>query len=401
MATRNKPDKTLDVEDVFPSTQSTQLRSVAFPESPPEPEQYDDVTALNNVLAELGADEAGGGFVTVFRETIDSQGKKPDEYLERFQASDFSLDSLKERWGHGKYKINVYQDGRILTRKVITIARNPNAPIPTTAPVSSPSTDLTPILNAIQQSNEKMIAAMMALAQGQQKAPSRTEMLNEMAIMREMFAPSQPQAQQQFNPVELMKLGMEMANGGGGGGDGNNSWVNKMLETFGPALVPAITQAVTPRETAPHKSAIALPVSRPDTTTAISNPEENPVNGLIYNYLNMLTRAAEGKAPVEEYADSILSMIPPSNTTELEALLKPDDWREQMRKRTTVVEQYPEWFTGLRNTLLQYIEEDRDAASPEAITHLTTENVAGSVTDHENDNAGHGEYDAGDPASLT
>ena len=235
---------------------------MSVPDPAPEPVEYDDVTALNNVLAELGEDDAGGGFVTVFRETIDASGKKPDEYLERFPASEFSLDNLKSRWGAGKYKISVYQDGRILTRKVITIAKDPNAALP--AAQVQQAMDLSPILAAIQQSNEKMVAAMMTMAQGmQQKGPSRMEMMQEMAMMKEMFTPAVSNQPPAYNPIELMKMGVDMASKGMGGGESDNAWVGKVIDQLGPILMPAVAAAVQPKAPAQPRPATALPA--PDT----------------------------------------------------------------------------------------------------------------------------------------
>lgn len=393
--------KTLNPEDVFIENQATQLRTVSVPEPAPEPVEYDDVTALNNVLAELGEDDAGGGFVTVFRETIDASGKKPDEYLERFPASEFSLDNLKSRWGAGKYKISVYQDGRILTRKVITIAKDPNA----SAPVAQmqATTDLSPILAAIQQSNEKMVAAMMAMTQGmQQKGPSRMEMMQEMAMMKEMFTPAASSQTQNYNPIELMKLGVDMASKGMGGGESDNAWVGKVIDQLGPILMPAVAAAVAPKTAAPARPATALPAPspRPETASETQTNGDNHVSLLITNYLGMLKSAASKNAPVEEYAESILSMVPTSNVADIEALLRPDDWRVKVGQHTQAVEEYPGWFTALRDTLLQYIEEDKQAAQGEVNTNLTPVVQSGSVVNHVNDNTGQSTDDTGDAASA-
>lgn len=394
--------KTLAPEDVFIENKATQLRTVSVPEPQPEQFEYDDATALNNILAELGEEGAGGGFVTVYRETIDASGKKPDEYLERFPASEFSLDNLKARWGAGKYKITVYQDGRILTRKVIIIAKDPNAVSP--AAQMPPATDLSPILAAIQQSNEKMVAAMMAMAQGmQQKGPSRTEMMQEMAMMKEMFAPAPGMQQPAYNPIDLMKMGVEMASKASGGGESDNAWVGKVIDQLGPILMPAVAAAVQPKQPAPARSTTALPAPtpRPDTQPATLQQEDDPVSLLIVNYLNMLTRAAKQNAPVEEYADSILSMVPASNLADLEDMIRPDDWRVKMANHTQAVEQHPEWFTALRDTLLQYIEEDKQAVQGEVATHLTPVSESGSVVAHVNDNTGQSTDDTGNAASAT
>lgn len=399
MAPRTKAGQTINVEDVFPSTQSTQLNTVHVPEPGPEPIEYDDVTALNNVLAELGADEEGGGFVVVNREDIQPNGKRDDVYIDRFPASEFSLENLKARWGAGRYKISVYHSGGIglATRKVITIAKDPNAIVPAApAPVA---TDLTPILQTMQQGFEKMIQVMLA---SQTKAPTRAETMQELMMMREVFAPAQNTQQQNFNPVEMMKLGIEMAQSGSGGGENNNSWINKMLETFGPALTPAITGALTPKEHAPMnipgQRQIAAPVARPDPLIEQPQPEDNPMNIMMTQYLNFLKSAAAKNAPVEEYADSILNSIPESAVADLEAILRPDNWRDQLRLKTLVADQYPVWFTALRNTLLTYIDEDR--AEPEVTTHLTPVIGSDSVVSHENANTGNDGKPEGDTASA-
>lgn len=397
MAPRTKRGETLNVEDVFPSTQATQLQTVHVADAAPEQFEYDDVTALNNVLAELGADEEGGGFVVVNREDIQPNGKRDDVYIDRFPASEFSLENLKSRWGAGRYKISVYNSGGagLATRKVITIAKDPTAITAVTAPAPV-ATDLTPILQTMQQGFKEMINVMM---QSQPKQVSRAEMLQEMAIMREMFAPAPGAAPQQFNPVEMMKLGIEMAQGGGGG-DGNNSWVNKMLETFGPALAPALAGAVTPQAHAPVPRQIAAPVARPDPLIEQSQPdnEEASMAIMMTQYLNFLKSAAIKNAPVEEYADSILNSIPESAVSDLEAILRPDNWRDQLRGKTTVADQYPVWFTALRDVLLQYIDEDR--ADPIVTSHLTPVAGSDSVVTHENANAGNADQPKGDAPSA-
>jgi len=401
MATRKKPGETLNIEDVFPQQPATQLRTVTVPEPAPEPVEYDDVTALNNVLSEIGADEEGGGFVVVEREFKTESGKWDKEYLDRFVASEFNLDMLKSRYGAGKYKINVYHGGGLglATRKVINIAKDPNAVPPVTATVApAPATDLTPILQTMQQGFEKMIGIMV---QSQQKPQSREEMLREMMLMKEMFTPATPAAPPQQGLLEALKLGMEMANNGAGG-DSNNAWVGKMIDQFGPLLAPAVAATLTPAAPAVLQvnPTSRLPSPRPDAAVVQTQPieEENPVNIIVVQYLNMLKQAADKKADVGEYADSILASIPASSVTDIENLLRPADWREQVKKHTQAVEQYPEWFGALRDTLLMYIDEDK--ASALASTHLTTEEPSGSVLDHADDNTGKLATNEGDPSVV-
>ena len=403
MATRTKSKEVIDAEALFTET-STQFPATTGAPLQTETVEYDDVTALNNVLAELGADEAGG-FVVVHREMIMPSGKREDEYLDRFPVADFSLDNLKARWGSGKYKINVYHSGGngLAARKTITIAKDPTQAVPVASqPAAQPATDLTPILQTMQAGFEKMIGV---LAASQQKQPSRMEWLQEMAMMKEMFGGAAP-AQPPMNPVELLKLGVEMASKGATGLEDNNSWVNKMIDQFGPLLTPVIgglvekaasgqAPATVPRPVAPT---LAAPAPAPMQPAPQSTEEENPVNIIILQYLKMLSNAAKVNAPVDEYADSILATVPASQVIDLENLLKPDDWREKIRAHTLVIEQYPVWFTGLRDTILQFIEEDRQQS--EVSTNLTPMENAVSVPPHENADTGIGPENAGDAGGI-
>jgi hypothetical protein len=124
------------------------------------------------------------------------------------------------------------------------------------------------------------------------------------------------------------------------------------------------------------------------------------VSLLITNYLGMLKTAAKKQADVAEYADSILSMVPASNIPDIEALLRPDDWREKVKQHTTAVEEYPDWFTALRDTLLQFIDEDRAEASGGVSANLTPAAPSDSVVAHVNDNTGQSTGDTGDATGV-
>ena len=117
----------------------------------------------------------------------------------------------------------------------------------------------------------------------------------------------------------------------------------------------------------------------------------------------MLKSAAAKNAPVEEYADSILSMVPASNVADIENLLRPADWRVKIAQHTQAAEEYPGWFTALRDTLLQYIDEDKAEAGllGGVSTNLTPVPESGSVINHADDNTGQSTDNTGDAASAT
>jgi hypothetical protein len=320
---------------------------------------YDDATALNMVLAELGSEDDGGGFVVVNRETVNRAGSKEDEYISRFPAVQFSLESLKEQWGAGKYRIMVYHTaGGLATRKVITIAKDP---IQQVLPREAGGVDLTPILQTMQAGFEKMFAAIMATKQeaAQMHAPSRAEMLQEMALMKDMFAAP---AQQAPDVLGILKVGMEMANNAGG--ESNNAWVGKVLEQLGPILIPKIADGLKQGEVAQNVTLPAAPLKIPHQARVgqevQSSPlkEVDPVKRLVINYLDMLEQAAIKNAPVDQYADSVLATVPEAHLPELKAMLAGEGWREKLKGSTGAIERNPVWFTALRDTILDFMAED-------------------------------------------
>lgn len=397
MATpRKRTPKTIEADDVFPPETTRQLPQYTEPAPQPFyiPDDYDDITALNTVLSELGATESeSNGFIMVYRETI-TGNNKVEKYLARYNVSEYAngnlLDTLQNTYGGGRYHIRVYRanGAGIAANRWIDIADNPNVtplvPAANIAPAASP-VDLTPLVTMMQQGFEKIFVAM---TQAQQKPQTRAEMLDEMRIMREMFTPpvQNTPTVPQYNPVDMMKLGMEMAQMGGG--DNNNAWIAKMIDTFGKPIVDQVI-ASQAAKTIPQRT-LPQPVVSPatpalPTTTPITDESEDAVNIMIKGYLKLLTGAASSNHPVEDYADGILNFIPASELPDFDAMLRAADWRDRFAQYSPAVLQYPQWFENLRNTLIAYIDEDRAANG-----NLTTSLSGASVAGHEDAYTGQG-----------
>lgn len=351
--------------------------------------EFDNVTALNNVLATLGAsEESTSGFITVFKESA-SNGTKSEKYLGKFDITDYAsgnlLDHLQNNYGGGRYHVRVYiprpnRLGQVAMKlnRYIDIAGDAKTSVP--AAIASQAQDLSPLIATMQQGFAAMLAAMQA---NQPKQQSRVEMLEEMKALRDIMAPAASVVPpQNYDPVALMKLGMEMANNGGG--DGNSAWVGKMIDHFAPFMLGELQKQQQAKPELPSVSKQALP--SPAQPAAHPTEEEQPVQLMLKGYLKMLSEAAARGAPVAGYADSILSMIPDADLSTLENILRASDWQAQLAKHTDVVNAYPGWFESLRNTLLAFIDDDRAADQAEARYQqdLTQPGAGGSVTGHEN-----------------
>lgn len=392
MAPRTKKLNTIDVTDVFPETQQpadTQPPALRYPTPGREPELddgYDDMTAINTVLSELGALESESkGFITVYREITVGSNKK-EEYLSKFDVAEYAdgnlLENLQTTYGGGKYHIRVYRpygEG-LAANKWVSVAANPNAkPLPETIVQPAASLDITPIIQTMQEGFTRMFDALKANQPAPAPQPTMAEKLQELQLMRDMFMPTQNSAPVNYNPVEMMKLGMEMA---ANGGDGNNMWVGKVLETFAPVILESIGKQNN--EQRPARA--ALP-AKPQVTGQQQQPqlsnneiEDDSMNLMLTGYLKMLNSAAKNNKPVEEYADTILNMLPADMLTEFETMLRAPDWQAKFASYSAGVTAYPGWYAQLREVLLAYIDEDKGGGAV-----LTAEQTGDNVGDHETD----------------
>jgi len=358
-------------------------------------EDIDDVTALNNVLAELGiSTDAAKGFITVYKEKI-SIGVKSEDYLGKFTVTEYAngnlLDHLQNTFGGGRYHIRVYAPGGrgmvLAANKWIDIAGDAKVAALSASPSVSQQIDLSPILSAINQQQQNFERLLSTLAGSQPKPKTTTEVLMELQMMRDIFAPTNvaPVAAPVTQFMDAMKMGMEMA-AMNSGGEGNNAWAMKAMEMFGKPIMDAVMSGQLKPEvrTIPARALptpAAIPVLPTETQT-----EDDAMGLMLKGYLKMLQRAAAQNEPTDGYADTILNLIPDSSMSEFESMLRADDWPVKMATHSPAVNQYPVWFSSLRATLIEFI--DADNAEIAAGDVLTGKPVTDSVNHHENDITG-------------
>jgi hypothetical protein len=150
-----------------------------------------------------------------------------------------------------------------------------------------------------------------------------------------------------------------------------------MLDTFGAPIASAVMASMAQPKAAPAASrqvqALAQPVIQQPTE------EEPPMNLMIRGYLKMMLNAAIQNEPVETWADNVLNLLPESELPVIENLLRADNWLSVITQHVPQASQHEQWFTNLRNTLLQFIDDDREG--------LTMPDVTGNTVKHENADA--------------
>ena len=103
---------------------------------------------------------------------------------------------------------------------------------------------------------------------------------------------------------------------------------------------------------------------------------------MMTGYIRMLGAHAANNEPVDEHADRSLALIPASRLADFEAMLVAPDWLNRLTAISPTVAHHPAWFTTLRNTMLEYIKEDREAGQG-----LTDTGDTSNVTSHETTNS--------------
>jgi hypothetical protein len=384
MATRSRrKSETIDPEDVFPELQPPPQYPALSVNIMDDLDDMDTVTALNSILAELGASDSEGnkGFITVYKETP----TKTEIFIGKFEVSEYAsgslLDHLQKTFGGGRYHIRVYAPGGrgvvIRANKWVDIAAGVEPEKAQTQTVAA-QPDLSALMAGMQQAMMEGMKQIAATLAPREPVKTTMDMLRELQMMREIFAPAQPPVQPVTQIMDAMKTGMEMA-AMNSGGDGNNAWAMKAMEMFGKPIMEAVMSGqIAPArpQMLPAPAQVAqTPVQSQHTTT-----EDEPMNLMIKGYLLILSKAAAEGQAVEEYADSILNLLPASNMDEFEKMLRGADWQEKLASYSPDVVVHPAWYRSLRDTIIQFIDEDSG--------QLTVDKPGDSVIPHENDNPG-------------
>jgi hypothetical protein len=304
-------------------------------------------------------------------------------FICKIEADEFDPETIKARFGGGTFIIKAYDvNNKIRLKQFISIEGDPiiesNKPVSSVA-APAPTSDLTSLLQVMQQGFEKMLSAMTS----QPKPKSTLEFVQEITAMRELFAPAAPAVSAADQFMNGIKMGADLAAMNGGGGD--NAWALEAMRTFGRPIMEAVVAGKTKPALSPAHRTLPAPGAAKVEQPAASTQEENPVNLILKGYIAILGNAAAQNADVADYADEVLDTLTPAQLPEVEAILRADDWQAQLARHSRAVNDYPVWFAALRNQIIEFIDADRADAAQAALTAV---GVGASVTGHENDHTG-------------
>lgn len=364
--------------------------------SNPDDGEPEDV-ALLDVLADLGAN-AADALVNVYR--IEPNTKKL-KYLYRCMPVEFNMETLRDDYDGGDFRIHVKRDGLLLANKAISVETPRKKPEPL-APVIAPqqNNDLAVMMMQVMQTGfEKLGTLIVEASRGNQVPPVNPadledRFMNRMVMMRQLFDPGTKNDSAQL--MEMFTKGITIAKelGGGGGESSEMDVLNNAIRTLGPALagaasLPSMASPVSlppPQQSFTNPNMLSrqsVPVaaqtpqipSRPaaPSVTAPGQPQQTPSSAQapgdqmqqMMKYVAILAEKAKANKDPALYADLIIDELGPDQVKEL---LADPALLDKAAMMFPDIALYKEWFENLRDCLTQFVSEgDSISQSPQLL----------------------------------
>lgn len=253
---------------------------------------------------------------------------RKEMFVANIDGSDFAPEVIKERFGGGDYTIKGYDSkSRLRLNQSLSIEGAPISEMRAASahampPVSAPAAlDIQSLMQMMQESNRQMLVGLAQIMQPAQGAESsRRDMLEEMRVMRDIFA--QPQKSDEGGMNMLLK-GIELAGSLGKGGD--TSGMDVLLESiksFAPAIgaVVAQSQARGPQVARQQQQAAPRALNAPGSIAAENHteqPTEEQGDMMFKYYVGMLVGFAKEDRDPGLYADLIADNLPEAKIMEI------------------------------------------------------------------------------------
>lgn len=342
-------------------------------------------TGEEDALAELRGLGAGGDHKYTVSRVSSEPGKKAG-YCKTYAVGDLSLDTIREEFGGGKYRIRVTDpQGKYVTMTTVDIVDLPKPAQPAAAPAVAPGADLSGIaalLAAVKPNaptGDGGLAQIMTVMMAQQKATTDMiiALMNKPAptgpSLTDLLALIKAEKGEKTDPVALLLQGLELGKSiaGGGGETGMLDVAKQGLEL----ITPLVQQRMeTPAPAAPARRLAAPPAPAappPVAATATDQPVQPAPEGAnvkviqqlqwLKAQLNVLVHhAVRGKTPAL-YAEVMLDNLPPFVTVEdIHQHIGADDALDNLAKIDARVLDHREWFEDFREAVVEFLSPEED-----------------------------------------
>ena len=332
--------------------------------------------ALMNALAEIG-DDNSEATVSVYRATPE-KGLKGGAFLYSCTATEFSLETLRDAYGGGSYRVHIKKHGKIVTggNRLVIIEEPKHSGIPFTPPTIAASQNQN---NESTRLIEIMQAGFNQLGQilSQNKVPAidpaqmRRDMMSDMLAMKELFSQQQPAQSSGVGQIEMLLKGIELAKEitPRDGETGTMDVILEAMRTFGKPIAEAAMARLPVENTGePTKLSQAPQLPQAQSAQPTTVTEDDMTLMLRYYAGQLAAQAANDRDPYV-YANLLVDNVPEAQVREI---LGRPDLKSYLISLNADLKNYPEWideFIKLVNEL------------------LTNDDDAGSVADHETNTA--------------
>lgn len=306
----------------------------------PEGDEVDE--DIDRLLGELrgGADALN---VRLYRL---APGSRKEAYIDSIPPEVHCvLEYIKETYGPGDYRVKAYAKGRVRVNESVSIEGPPKAAQAVAAPASTSGVEAILAAMAQQQKDFQNMLIQLMANQREPKA-DRREMLEEMAMMRNIFGPAQSApASDPMALFSVFKQGLDMAKELAPR-EGEAGVADVLMEGM-KQFMPVITQAAQ-RPPMPA----ALP-QQPQPQPQQQQPQEgDDVSFKLKMAVGFLVAQAARDADVGVYADMVLDQVGDDETL---AIISAPDWFDKLNALDSRAALYRPWFDRLRAELLSIL----------------------------------------------
>ncbi len=318
-----------------------------------------DEVAIRRILSGLG-DDSAGVLVTVYR--IDDKNQK--EYLYECSPDDFSLDSIRDDWGSGKYRIYARNNsGHFVLNRVVRIAAPRQA-----NPLEQPRVDLMSVITTLGEQQAKAAEAMRAMmlevitktqpaAQAFDPAAMMSSVVATMGAVQKMMG-----GNEKADPVEMLLKGLDLADRFGSS-DRDTGMFDVMKEivkqTAGP-LAKAAEASIDSQATRPRPpnrvEAPATEAVKPALDHADAAMQQLGKN------LGLVLDQAKRNSSTDLWAEIIIDQIPDGQLDSFVGLISLPDVIDRMVRVNPEVELYRPWFKELVETMRWHLFDQGEGA---------------------------------------
>ena len=277
-----------------------------------------------------------------------------------------------DAWGGGVFRVHVREGGKLVANKEVKVAPRPGRQSASDDAIAPIQAQISALTGAVQKLVELQ-------AQPARREDNEDALLDRMIKYKQIFGGGAPT--QQSDPFETVTKMLQLA-----------SQVNKMtgnappeppdglslLASTAKEVLPLFAQAAAQRQ---HVASMRAPVADRAPPAVAENPLPAPVASapqpqpqqdeanMLKMYIGILLKDAQQDLDPTGWAHMIVNHVAPHD---IEALLRPDTWFDQLSTFEPKVAPFREWFTELREMVFELL-------SGEGGTGTTGENSSGGT----------------------